>query len=68
MKLREEKPWAVMGISRKQYETARLWKKVKMPRGKFDELISSLPPEMFTDLRLHADGERLAEAIFGNVE
>jgi len=57
-----------MGISRKQYETARLWKKVKMPRGKFDELISSLPPELFAELQLVADGERLAEAIFGNVE
>lgn len=66
MKLREEKPWAVMGISRKQYETARMWKKVKMPRGKFDDLICSLPPELFTELQLVADGEKLIEAIFGN--
>jgi len=68
VKLREEKPWAVMGISRKQYETARLWKKVKMQRDKFDDLICSLPPEFFSEMNLIADGEKLAEAIFGNIE
>lgn len=68
VKIREEKPWAVMGVSRKQYETARMWKKVKMSREKFDDLVCSLPPDLCKELHLIADGEKLAEAIFGAIQ
>lgn len=64
----KEKPWAVMGVSRKQYESARIWKKTKLSRKKFDDLICSLPPDFFKELQLVSDGERLVEAIFKNGE
>lgn len=63
-----EKPWALMGISRKDYEKARMWKKTKLSRKEFDALLSSLPVEFFKEIQLIADGERLTESIFGKLE
>ena len=64
----KEKPWAVMGVTRRQYESARMWKKTKLTRKEFDKLISSLPPEIFKEMQLEADGQRLIEAVFGKIE
>lgn len=61
----KEKHWAVMGVTRRQYESARMWKKTKLTRKEFDKLISSLPPEIFKEMQLEADGQRLIEAVFG---
>ena len=63
----KEKPWALLGISRKEYESARMWKKTKLTRKEFDELISSLPAEFFKEMQYIADGERLVESIFGKL-
>ena len=63
----KEKPWALLGISRKKYESARMWKKTKLTRKEFDELISSLPAEFFKEMQYIADGERLVESIFGKL-
>ena len=61
----KNKPWAVLRVSRKQYAAARPWKKAGMSKQAFEKLILDLPDELFTVLRDVADGERLAEAIFG---
>jgi len=61
------KPWATLKISRRQYETARPWKKSGMSRQMFEELLATLPlPEGGVDqLRREADADKLLRAAFG---
>ena len=51
----KEKPWVLLGISRKEYEGLRLWKKTKLPRNEFDLLLASLPDGFFKDVKLRVD-------------
>jgi len=60
----KEKPWVLLGISRKEYEYLRLWKKTKLSRNEFDLLLVSLPDEFFKDIKLRVDVEKLIQAIF----
>ena len=61
----KNKPWVVLGMTRKQYCSSRPWSKTKMTRKDFENLISVLPPEIFDEIKLQADAEKLAEALFG---
>lgn len=64
MKESQNKPWAILRASRRQYEAARPWKKAGMERKAFEDMILELPDELFSHLRDVADAERLADAIF----
>jgi hypothetical protein len=65
-KFDKEKPWVLLGVTRREYESARMWKKTKLSRKEFDVLLSSLPSEFFKEMNLIADGEKLIESIFGS--
>lgn len=39
-----EKPWAILGITRKQYAAARPWKKAGMSKEKYAEMLNLIPP------------------------
>ena len=58
------KPWAVLKVSQRDYETAKPWKKTPLSRKEFDELVLSLPDGFLDQLLLEADAERLVEAMF----
>jgi hypothetical protein len=60
-----EKPWAILGISRRQYDTVKPWKRAKMSKDEFAKLICLVSPEAIKSLKEHADAERLIEAAFG---
>lgn len=60
-----EKPWAILGISRRQYDTAKPWKRAKMSKEKFAKLVCMVPPEAIARLKDVADAEVLLEAAFG---
>lgn len=60
-----DKPWAILGISRRQYDTAKPWKKAKMSKEEFAKLVSMVPPEAIKRLKDVADAEVLLEAAFG---
>ena len=60
-----EKPWAILGISRRQYDTVKPWKRAKMSKDEFAKLICSVPPEAIKHLKDLADAEPLLEAAFG---
>lgn len=62
--MEKNKPWAVLRISRRDYATARPWKKAGMSRHDFEKLVLDLPDELFSHLRDVTDAERLADAIF----
>ncbi len=61
-----EKPWAILGISRKQYAAAKPWKKAGMTKERFAELLNLIPHEAMQILKDEADAERLVEGIFNN--
>lgn len=60
-----EKPWAILGITRRQYDTAKPWKRAKMSKEEFGKLVCMVPPEAIKDLKDRADAETLLEAAFG---
>ena len=62
---RENKPWAVLGLSRREYETKRPWKAAQMSRAAFEDIALALPQEIIADIKLHAEAELLVESIFG---
>lgn len=61
----QNKPWAILKVSRKEYATARPWKKAGMSREKFEEVLGILPEGMIDEIHLQADAERLIAAAFG---
>ncbi|WP_043637963.1 hypothetical protein [Desulfovibrio sp. TomC] len=67
-RLKNEKPWAILKVSRRQYETKRPWVAANMPRQKFEELLTSLPDGFVDHCHRDVDAEKLVEAMFGKVE
>ena len=61
----QNKPWAILKVSRKQYATARPWKKAGMSRERFEEVLSMLPDSFIKQVQLEADAECLIAAAFG---
>lgn len=64
-KLKAEKPWAILGYSRKQYEALRLWKRAGISREKFEDFLRIMPHEAIKIIKDEADAERLTGVIFG---
>jgi len=62
---RENKPWAVLGMSRREYEVKRPWKGAGVSRDHFEEIKAIVPPEMIERLKEEAQAELLVEQIFG---
>ncbi len=61
----KEKPWAILGISRREYDKAKPWKKAKMSKEAFADLVRQVPPEAFKQIRDEAQAEVLVAAMFG---
>ena len=66
--LKNEKPWAILKVSRRQYETKRPWVAANMPRQKFEEILTRLPDGFVDHCHRDAEADRLVEAIFGKVD
>ena len=64
-KLEDQKPWAILRISRQRYEAGKPWKKAGLPRTKFEELLQLIPVELIGEMRDHAAAEVLVASIFG---
>ena len=62
----KNKPWAILEVSRRQYEAARPWKNAKLTRREFEDLLAILPDGFVEHVHLEADAERLIAAAFGN--
>jgi hypothetical protein len=41
--LKREKPWAILKVSRRQYETTKAWKRAGISRRLFEGTVTSLP-------------------------
>ena len=63
--MQQNKPWAILKVSRKQYCTARPWTRAGMSREQFEQILAILPEGMIDEIHLQADAERLIAAAFG---
>jgi len=63
----DEKPWAWLRMTRRQYDTLRLWKRLNMSREEFSRFVLCLPAELVEKIWEDAQAERLVEAIFGKI-
>ncbi|MGD9660569.1 MAG: hypothetical protein AB7U63_04790 [Porticoccaceae bacterium] len=66
-KLKAEKPWAKLRMTRRQYEVARPWKKSAMERKEWEELILLFPDETIGELFREAEADKFIDAIFGAI-
>ncbi len=66
--LKNEKPWVILRVSRRQYETAKPWVRAKLPRKKFEELLAMMPDGFIDHCHREAEADRLVEAIFGKAD
>lgn len=63
--LSPEKPWAILGITRKQYAAAKPWKKAGVSKEKYAEMLNLMPHEAMQILKDEADAAKLVDSIFG---
>ena len=63
--LQQEKPWAVLGWTRKQWKRSKMWKKAEVSEDKMARLVQSLDQETVQILKDHAQAEVLVDKIFG---
>ena len=59
------KPWHRLGINRRQYLSAKMWKRAAMSRQRSERLIMSPPQDVLDELRLHAETDLILEKAFG---
>lgn len=66
-KLSKEKPWAILGISRRRYMASRPWAKIGS-RDKFESLLLTIhdnSPELISDMKDHSEADLLVDLVFG---
>ena len=67
-RLTQDKPWAKLRITRREYETKRPWAKSGMDRKRWEALVLLIPDDAVDALYREADADKLIEAMFGKVE
>lgn len=63
-RLKQEKPWAKLRMTRRQYEKLRPWAGTKLSRERWEELLSFFPDETIKAISDEVDADRLVNAIF----
>ena len=67
-RLKQEKPWAKLRMSRRVYEAKRPWAKSGLSRKQWEANLDYFPDEAIDALYREAEADILVEAIFGKVE
>lgn len=67
-KLKAEKPWARLRMTRRDYEAKRPWTKSGMSRKQWEANLDYFTDEAIDALYREAEANILVEAIFGKVE
>ena len=67
-KLKAEKPWAKLRMTRRAYEAKRPWAKTGRTRQQWEADLQHFPDEAIDALYREAEADILVEAIFGKVE
>ena len=64
-KLQQEKPWAILGWTRKQWKARRLWKQAGVTEGKMSHLLQTLDHSNIQEMKDYAMSELITDKIFG---
>lgn len=64
-RLTQEKPWAKLRLTRRQYESRRPWMKSGVGRKQFEAFVLDMPDDAIDALYREADAEKLVDALFG---
>lgn len=64
-KLKKEKPWAKLRMTRREYEAKRPWASTALSRQKWEEGLDYFPDEAIDAIYREAEADLLVEAIFG---
>ena len=62
-RLRQEKPWAKLGWSKKQWKREKLWKSAGVSEEKFADFLRALDDEHIQNLKDSAQAEALLESM-----
>jgi hypothetical protein len=65
-KIKQDKPWAVLGWTRKQWKAKKPWKQAGVSEEKMTQLVLALDADTVQQIKDHAHAEALTEAIFGS--
>ena len=65
-KFQQEKAWAILGWSRKQWKARRLWKKAGVSEVRMSQLLQTLDHSTIQEMKDYAMTELLTEKIFGS--
>ncbi len=67
-KLQQEKPWAILGWTRKQWKAQKMWKKAGVTEEKMIQLLQSLDHATIQEMKDYAMADLLTEKVFGPEE
>jgi ABC-type taurine transport system substrate-binding protein len=67
-KFQQERPWAILGWTRKQWKAQKMWKKAGVTEDKMIQLLQSLDYSTIQEMKDHAMAELLTEKAFGSEE
>ena len=65
-KFQQEKAWAILGWSRKQWKARRLWKKAGVSEEKMIQLLQTLDHSTIQEMKDYAMSELITDKIFGS--
>ncbi len=63
-----EKPWAILGWTRKQWKSRRLWKKAGVTEEKMVLLLQALDYFTIQDMKDYAMADLITDKVFGSEE
>ena len=63
-KIQQEKPWAILGWTRKQWKARRLWKHAGVTEEKMSQLLQTLDHSTIQEMKDYAMTELLTDKIF----
>ena len=64
-RLNQDKPWTVLGWTRKQWKKSKMWKKAGVTEEKMTQLLLSLDHNFIQEIKDQATAEALVEKMFG---
>ena len=56
-KIQQEKPWAILGWTRKQWKAQKMWKKAGVTEEKMTQLLQSLDHSTIQEMKDYAIAE-----------
>ena len=65
-KFEQEKPWAILGWTRKQWKARRLWKQAGVTEEKMSQLLQTLDHSTIQEMKDYAMTELITDRIFGS--